>query len=227
MPCTTIQSSLKTFDRYGRPPSGRITSTVLDGSSSARDDQRGVQRDAARAAGEDALLARQPARGVERVAVADRDQAVDRGAVEGRRPEVLADALDEIGVHLRRWSRSSPRVGADDLDAGLALPEVAPDARDGAARADAEHEHVELVAELLPDLRARALVVRLGVGGIGVLVRVERARRLLGQAARDRVVGARILRLDLGRADHDLGAEGAQQRDLLARILSGITKMQW
>ena len=31
MPCTSIQSSLKTFERYGRPPSGRITSTRLLG----------------------------------------------------------------------------------------------------------------------------------------------------------------------------------------------------
>ena len=48
-----------------------------------------------------------------------------------------------------------------------------------------DDEHVELVADLLPDLGARALVVRLRVARVGVLVGVEGARRLLARGARE------------------------------------------
>ena len=90
------------------------------------DAQRGVQRHAARGADQDALEPRDPARRRERLAIGDAEPAVDDVAVERRRPEVLADALDEVGVHrLARVDRAD-RVGADDLQIGLALLEVAP-----------------------------------------------------------------------------------------------------
>ena len=118
--------------------------------------QRRVQGHAARGADQDALLARDAARGCERLAVGDAYPAVDHVAVERRRPEVLADALDEIRVHLLARVDRADRVGADDLQAGLALLEIVARARDGAAGADARDEHVELVADLLPDLGARS-----------------------------------------------------------------------
>ena len=58
--------------------------------------QRGVEREAAGSAGEDALEVGQPARRHERVLVGDRHPAIDRQRVERLRPEVLADALDQV-----------------------------------------------------------------------------------------------------------------------------------
>ena len=74
---------------------------------------------------------------------------------------------------------------------------------------------------LVPDLRAGLLVVGLGVGRVVVLVGLPAVGRLALEPRRHRVVGARILGLDVGRADDDLGAEGAQRVDLLLRLLVG------
>ena len=60
------------------------------------------------------------------------------------------------------------------------------------------------------DLRARRQVVRLGVRGVVVLVRVERVRRLVGDLTRHFVVAARVVRIDVGRAHHDARAERTQ-----------------
>ena len=106
-------------------------------------------------------------------------------------------------------------VGADDEQVGLLLLEVARGAGDRAARADGEDERVDLPTGLLPELGPGRLVVRLRVGQVRVLVGLERARDLLGEPVRDRVVALGRVRRDRGRADDDLGAVGAQKRTLL------------
>jgi hypothetical protein len=63
--------------------------------------------------------------------------------------------------------------------------------------------------------------VRLGIGHVRVLVGLESAGDLLGEAVRHGVVGLRRVRLDRRRADHDLGSVGAQHRDLLLAHLVG------
>jgi hypothetical protein len=68
---------------------------------------------------------------------------------------------------------------------------------------------------LLPELRPRRRVVRLGVRGIGVLVRLESAGNLLGEPVGDRVVALRRVRVDGRRGDDDLGAVRPEHRDLL------------
>ena len=74
---------------------------------------------------------------------------------------------------------------------------------------------------LLPDLGPGLLVVRGGVRRVVVLVRLPGVRHLLLEPRRDRVVRARILGLDVGRADDDLGAERPQRVGLLRRLLVG------
>ena len=181
-----------------------------------RDLEHRPHRRSARAADEQPLLAREPPGSPERVAVRDRDVLVHERRVVGGRPEVLADALHEIGVDVVRLREDRAlRVGAHDEEVGLVLPEEACGARDRAAGADREHDRVELAAGRLPDLGPRRLVVRLRVRLVGVLVRLERARDLLGQAVGDRVVALRRLGRHGGRADDDLGAVAAQQRALL------------
>ena len=90
------------------------------------------------------------------VGVAHLDDAVDDAAVEGRRPEVLADAFGEIraagaaGVHRAR------RVGADDLHGRVLRLQRAPDTGDRAAGADARDEVRDAAARLLARSRARS-----------------------------------------------------------------------
>ena len=105
--------------------------------------------------------------------------------------------------------------------AGLLLLEVLADAADRAAGADADHQVIDPAVGLVPDLRAGLLVVGLGVRRVVVLVGLPAVRGLALEPRRHRVVRARILGLDVGGADDDLGAEGAQRVDLLLRLLVG------
>ena len=177
----------------------------------------GAQREPAGAAGEDALRLRQPARPQEGVLVGDGHVAVDDRWVVGVRPEVLADALDEVRLDALLAARvdRADRVGPDDLDGGVLLAQVAPDAGDRAAGPDPHDQVGDLAAGLAPQLRARGAVVHLRVGRVAVLVRLERARDLLGEAIGDAVVRLGRLGRDVGRRDDDLGAVRAQQVDLL------------
>ena len=112
-------------------------------------------------------------------------------------------------------------VGADDRQLGVLLLQVARRARDRAAGADRDHERVELPAGLLPDLGPGRLVVRARVALVAVLVGLVGAGNLLGEPVGDGVVALRRLGLDGIRADDHLGAEGLEQRDLLAAHLVG------
>src|SRR5439155_7905546 len=113
------------------------------------------------------------------------------------------------------------RVGPDDLEAGLLLLEVAARARDRAAGAHAGHVVGDPAAGLLPDLGSGGAVVGLGIRGVAVLVGEVGARALARDAARDRIVGLRGVGRDGGGREPDLGAEGLEQVDLLARDLVG------
>ena len=106
--------------------------------------------------------------------------------VERLGPEVLADALDEVGLDVVAGVDRADRVGADDLDGRVALLEVAAGAGDRAAGADAGDEVRDAAARLLPQLGAGGRVVGVRVGRVEVLVGLEGARDLLGQAVGDR-----------------------------------------
>ena len=145
-----------------------------------------------------------------------------RSRVEGGRPEVLADPFDEVGVDVVGLREDRPlRIGADDQQVGLALPQEPRRPRDRPAGADGEDDRVDLAAGLLPELRPGRLVVRLRIRLVRVLIGLERARDLLGQPVGDRVVRLRRLRRHRGRADDHLGAVPAQERALLLGDLVG------
>ena len=76
-------------------------------------------------------------------------------------------------------------------------------------------------AGLLPDLRAGGAIVDLGIGQVGELVGPPGAGDLAGQAVGDAVVALGRVGRDGGRRDHDLGAVGLEQADLLAAHLVG------
>ena len=163
-------------------------------------------------------VSREPARGEERVAVGDGHVAVDHARVVRRRPEVLADALDEVRMDLLVGVDRADRVGADDLDRRVLLLQVAADAGDRAAGADADDEVRDLAAGLAPQLRARSS--RSGSAGWPGSRTGWAGRRRGSRASGGRRRGSRTAGEsggDVGRRDHDLGAVGAQQVDLLAR----------
>ena len=139
--------------------------------------------------------------------------------VEALGPEVLADPLDPVRVHRPTRVDRALGIGADDLHVRVLLLDVAPDPRDRPACPDGDHEVRDRAAGLPPELGARRPVVGLGVRLVEVLVRLEAAVDLLGEPVGDPVVGLWRLGLDRGRADDDLGAEGAQGVDLLAAHL--------
>src|SRR5690606_23759385 len=119
------------------------------------------------------LLARQPPGHVERVLVGHRDDLVADGPVVGLGPDVLADALDEVGTAGAPGVHRALGVGADDLHPAAGdLLEVPAGAADRPAGADARHEVRDAPLGLLPDLRPGGLVVRPRVLRVGVLVRL-------------------------------------------------------
>ncbi len=107
------------------------------------------------------------------------------------------------------------------LMAGFRSFEISPDAADRPAGADADHQVRHPPLGLLPDLGPGLLVVRGRVRQVVVLVRLPRIGHLAFEARRHRVVRARVFRIDVGRTDDDLGAEGLQRVDLLLRLLVG------
>ena len=164
------------------------------------------------------------------VAVGHLLEVIDQGEVHVLREEVLADALGDVRVDLVLvedpgflvlLEHRPVGVDAPGLHRGLLLLQVLGRAADGAARADAHHEVVDLAAGLLPDLGARLLVVRLRVRRVVVLVGLPRIRRLALEARRHRVVRPRILGIHVGGTHDDLGAERAKGVHLLLRLLVG------
>ena len=176
----------------------------------------GGDGEAGRAADQQPLLAGEPPGHRERVGVADRDHLVGDLPVERGRPDVLADALDQVRAAGPARVDRALRVGADDLDpaAGLLLEEAA-GARDRAAGADARHEVGDPAVGLRPDLRTGPVVMRGRVVRVRVLVRVPRVGRRPGEAAGGAVVGVRVVGRHARGAHDDLGPVRAQHRDLV------------
>ena len=127
--------------------------------------------------------------------------------------------FDEIRPSRSAREHRALGIGADDLHVGVLRLQVAGDAGDRAAGADAGDEVRDAPGGLAPDLGAGGQLVRARVGLVGVLVGTERARRLPHEAFGRRVVGARVFGRHRGRAHDHLGAVRAEQRDLLVAHL--------
>ncbi|CAM5647137.1 hypothetical protein SHIRM173S_03788 [Streptomyces hirsutus] len=159
---------------------------------------------------------------LEGVLVGHGDDLVRDGPVVGGRPEVLADALHQVGPPGAAGVDGALGVGADDLDAAVAgVLEVAPGPGDGAAGPDPGHEVGDLPLGLLPQLRAGGLVVAERVVGVGVLVGLPGPRRLTDQPVGDVVVRVGVLGVHRGRADDHFGPVRPQHVDLVQGDLVG------
>ena len=136
-----------------------------------------------------------------------------QAAIQHGGHEIGADALNLMrpGVTLGEKRRGG-RLHRDELHIGLALTQIAADARDGAARAHARHQRVHMAFRLRPDFGAGGQVVRVGVfrvvklrGDKGVFVF---ARQRLGPFHRAAHAGR-------AGGEHHLRAIGAHQLDAL------------
>ena len=153
---------------------------------------------------------------------------IDDREVHVARQEVLADALGHVRVDLVLVE--DPRllvlledgpvgIDAPHLERGVLLLQEPAHAADRAAGADADHEMRDGAVGLIPDLGSRLLVVRLRIRRVAVLVGLPRTRDLTRQTRGHRVVGTRILWIDVRRAHDDLGAKRLQRVELLLRLL--------
>src|SRR5690606_7643934 len=132
-------------------------------------------RRAARDPRQDALLAREAARVLERLLVRHLLDGVDQRQVEHLRHEARAEALDLVRARLQRLAaarlrehRAPARLDRDRLDLPAArVLDVARDAGDRAARADAAHQDVDRAVGVVPDLGAGRGFVDRRVGRVG------------------------------------------------------------
>ena len=127
------------------------------------------------------------------------------------RPEVLPDALDEVGPAGATGVDRALGIRADNLDGAVGdLFEVLARAGDGATGADAGDEMGDLTVGIGPDLGTRCLVMTFGTLRIGVLIGFPGPVDLLDQTVGDAVVRVGVVGCNRGRADDDVGAVGTQ-----------------
>ena len=112
-------------------------------------------------------------------------------------------------------------VDADHLDPGILLLEKPGRTADGAAGPHPDDDVGNPPFGLIPDFGTRRLVVCLAVRRIVVLVRVETVRDLAIQAARNRMIAARIVGLDFGGSDDHFRTEGTKSIYLFLAHLVG------
>src|SRR5215210_7062588 len=160
-----------------------------------------MHRGPARFAHQQALLPGDAAGGEHRVAVGDRDPAVYDLWVEALGHEVLADALGEIGKGLVACVERAFGIRADHDYGTLALLEIAGGSCDRSAGAHTCNEVSYATFGLLPDLGPGGLVVRARVLLIAVLVRLEGAGDLFGEAFGHSVIGLGGLGWNCGGGD--------------------------
>src|SRR5258708_3192742 len=199
---------------------GKKRNNEIAGTEIFRQAQRSGDAAADGAAGEQALQLREAARHYEALLVVDLNDVVDNLQVHGRREKVFADAFDDIGFGLDGFAaldkivvERTVRIHADNFDVGIFLLQVFPDAADRPAGAHAAHEGRDFAFAVFPDFRAGGAVVRLGIHGVLVLIRIIRIGNFASELFRDGIVAPRVLRLDGGGADNDFGAQGLEKID--------------
>src|SRR5260370_19728320 len=109
----------------------------------------------------------------------------------------------------------------DALPIWILLFQVFSRAADGSTRAQTANEVRDPALAVLPNLRSCRLVMSFRIRGVVVLIRVVGIGDFAGELFRDRIVAARIFRLDGRRADDDFGAESLQEIDFFLGLLVG------
>src|SRR6202044_1612098 len=111
-----------------------------------------------------------------------RDHLVVDLRVEDGGDEAGAQALELVRAGLAAGeNRGAGRLDGDQLEGGLAGLDDLADARDGAARADAGDDDVDLAVGVLPYLLSGRPAVDGGVGGVRELLQDDAVRYLAGE----------------------------------------------
>src|SRR3989442_2797009 len=193
-----------------------------------RKTQRSRKTAAAGTAGEEALDFRKPARHDETFLVIDLKDVIQDFQIHGRGEKVFADAFDDVGFGLDGLSgfdevvvKRAIGIDADDFHVRILLFQVFAGAADGSARAQTANKVRDLSLTVLPNLRSCRLVMSFRIRGVVVLIRVIRIGDFPGEFFRDRIVAARIFRLDGRRADDDFGAKSLEEIDFFLGLLVG------
>ena len=145
----------------------------------------------------------------ERILVRHGDDLIVNLRIERLRHEARADALDLVraGLALREHG-ARRRLDSDNVHVLILLLEIAADARQRAARADARDERRDLAVRVLPDLRARRRLMRRRVRLVRELRGDEGMRRRLRELLRLR---NRALHALAAVREDDLRAVGLEQ----------------
>src|SRR6266508_1922076 len=153
---------------------------------------------AARDAAEDAFLPRQPARRLDALDGGGRDDAGQQRDVEVLRHEAVADPLDTVMSPFPACEEGAlRRLHRVELDARIALAQVAADARERATAALRVHEGTDRAFRLLPDF---------GSGCEEVGLDIVRVVELAGHSVPVRVSAANLLEVQEGQVDIALAA---------------------
>ena len=181
---------------------------------------------AAGTAGEDAFQLGEAARDDETLFIVHLNDVVENLHVHGGRKKILADAFDDVGSGLDGFAgleeivvERAEGIDADDFDGGIFFFQIFSDAADGAAGAHAADEMRDLALAVFPNFRAGGEVMRFGIHGIVILVRIKGIGNFARQFFRDGIVAARIVGLDSGGTDDDFGAESFEEIDFFLGLL--------
>ena len=179
------------------------------------------QRSSARAAKQNAVLARDASGSDERLGVADSNPFIHNLCVQRAGNKVFSNPF-----HFPRSGRSAAQdrafdVGADHANVRILFLQVSANTADGPAGAGGGDEGRDLAGGLLPDLGSGLLVVRLRILQIGELPCPPRAPDLARQPVGDPVVALGRVGRNVGRCDDDLGSIRPQQADLVVAHFVG------
>ena len=174
-----------------------------------------------------AFVVQEPLRHRDPGAIFDTNRVVERRVFEILGDALDADALDfgiafgcELaGLHVR-VDRRAHRIGRNGLDVWITRFECARNAAERSAGSARGDECGERRPERVPNLDAGRRFVNFAISRVVELIGPDRARRLFGDPPRD-VIIVLIVRERNALHDAHIGAEDAQQRDLLGRLIVG------
>ena len=140
--------------------------------------------------------------------IADGDDFVDDAAIQNRRREACADALDLVRARLTAGQNLRIlRLHRDNLDTRLALFQHLSNAGNRAPGADARDEEINLAFHVVPDFFGGGLAMNFRIGGVFELLRNDGARRRRRNLIR---LGDGALHALRRRRQHEFGAEQGQ-----------------
>ena len=214
------------FAQVAHPRVGQQRHQKIAGPQVFRQPQSARQASATRTSGEQSFQFSQPPRHHKTLLVIHLDNVIENLQIHRRREKIFADALDHIGLRFNGGPglhevviQGAVWIDANNLDRGIFFLQILPRAADGPAGAQPANKVRDLPFAVLPNLRSRGEVVRLGIHRVVVLIRIIGIGNFAREFLCHRVVAARIFRLHCRGAHDDFRAQGLQQIHFFLRLL--------